>query len=141
MSVQSGFPQPGFPHSSVPMVNPQTGVVNTAWYLFFSSISALNSSRMFAIIDAATYMVGANDIFLIANFVGGTVTLTLPDAGSNPVRSITIKTVQNHTVVSDAANVAPLAGGVPGTALLSGTAGQWAIIASNGVNWKIMAAN
>jgi hypothetical protein len=37
--------------------------------------------------------------------------------------------------------VIPRAGGAAGTAILTGTAGNWAKLVSNGTNWEIMAGS
>ncbi len=50
-------------------------------------------------------------------------------------------TITANTVVSDASNVVPQAGGAAGTAILAATAGKFAELISNGTNWEIFAAN
>jgi hypothetical protein len=71
----------------------------------------------------------------------GSITLTLPTASDWTGREIMVKTVEAQTVVSNASNVVPLAGGSAGTAILAATAGKWATLVSNGTNWIIMQAN
>lgn len=88
----------------------------------------------------ATYTVAAIDQAIIANRAG-TITLTLPSASAYKGRWLTVRTIQAQTVVSNASNVVPLAGGGAGTAILSATAGKWARLLSDGTNWQIMEAN
>jgi len=91
-------------------------------------------------VTAASYAMAAADTSIIANRAG-TVTLTLLSAALNPGRKLWVRTIQNQTLVSASANVVPLAGGSPGTAILSNTAGKWALLQSDGSSWQIMAAN
>lgn len=127
----------GFPSSQVPISNPDTGDINAVWYLFFSGLPTKPPAP--TVVSAATYTV-AGDSGVIANFAG-TVTLTLPAAGTFPGRALLVKTIQAQAVVSDASNVVPLAGGAAGTAILAATAGKWATLQSDGSAWQIMAAN
>lgn len=90
--------------------------------------------------QTGSYVMAAGDNSIIFN-VGGSASLTLLSAASNPGRMVYVKTIQPQLVVSASSNVVPLAGGSPGTALLSNTAGKWAILQSDGSNWQIMAAN
>jgi hypothetical protein len=82
---------------------------------------------------------------IIFNYAG-TSTLTLRPAsetGAYPQegRWIYVKTITANTVISASSNIVPLAGGAAGTAILSATAGKWAILQSDGTNWVIMASN
>lgn len=88
----------------------------------------------------ATYTVTDTDNWIIANRAG-TITLTLPTASSYTGRAITVSTITANTVVSNASNVVPQAGGAAGTAILAATAGKWANLVSDGTNWQIMQSN
>ncbi|HXI41274.1 MAG TPA: hypothetical protein VNH83_14930 [Bryobacteraceae bacterium] len=88
----------------------------------------------------STYTVTLDDTSIIAN-ASGTMTVTLLAAATYPGRIINVKTIANQTVVSASSNVVPLAGGAAGTAILSGTAGKWASLQSDGTNWVITAGN
>lgn len=88
----------------------------------------------------ATRTVLATDNHIICNRAG-TITLTLPSAATYLYREIYVRTITANTVVSNASNVVPLAGGAAGTAILAATAGKWALLVSNGTNWEIMASN
>jgi hypothetical protein len=53
---------------------------------------------------------------------------------------VSLKTIQAQAINSASSNVVPLAGGAAGTAIVSGTAGNWAELVSDGTNWLIMKA-
>src|SRR5258708_17539990 len=91
-------------------------------------------------VTGATYTVLATDSDIIANRAG-TVTLTLESAPNIPGKRLVVRTIQAQTVVSNASNVVPLVGGAAGTAILAATAGKYAELKSDGVNWTIMQAN
>jgi len=65
--------------------------------------------------------------------------VTLPSAGGSKGRWMMFKSIQSHKLDSASANVVPLAGGAPGTAILTPPAGSWAFLVSDGTNWQIMA--
>ncbi|MCS3725513.1 hypothetical protein [Bradyrhizobium betae] len=71
----------------------------------------------------------------------GTFTATLPTASANPGRVLYVKNIAAQTVNSASSNVVPLAGGAAATALLTNTAGKWAVLQSDGTNWVVMSAN
>ena len=54
-------------------------------------------------------------------------------------RLLLMKTTQAQALNSASSNVVPKAGGAAGTAIASGTAGNWALMVSDGTNWVIMA--
>lgn len=101
-------------------------------------IADLGSNGYIAV-TASTYTVAAGIKTILVNFAG-TCTLTLPAAASNKGREILVRTVTANTVVSNASNVVPLAGGAAATAILSATAGKWARLVSDGTSWQVMAA-
>jgi hypothetical protein len=86
------------------------------------------------------FSVGIAENWLICNGTG-TITVTLPTASAWTGREIMIKTIAAFTVISNASNVVPLAGGAAGTAILAATAGKYATLVSDGTNWIIMQAN
>lgn len=86
----------------------------------------------------ADFTVAATENMLINNKTGSACVVTLPAAASWTGRRITIKTIQAQAVNSVASNVVPRAGGAAGTAILTGTAGNWAELVSDGTNWVIM---
>lgn len=85
------------------------------------------------------FTVADNENWIICNG-SGTITVTLPDASTYNGREIMIKTIANQAVISASSNVGPLAGGAASTSILSATAGKWATLVSDGVNWLIMQA-
>lgn len=107
----------------------------------FADWSAKTSGTLvLPVTKTADFTVADTDTDIIVNNSGGSTTVTLPSAASWPGREIVLRTIQNQTVVSAASNVIPLAGGSAGTAILSGTAGKWAMLMSNGTNWLIHTA-
>jgi hypothetical protein len=103
-------------------------------------LRCLNGSfgRLPPVTKTADFTVATNENWLINNKAGSTCTVTLPSAASFPGREIMITNYQAQTVVSASSNVVPIAGGAAGTAILSGTAGRWATLVSDGTNWIIL---
>lgn len=99
------------------------------------------SSNLVTVTDTTNYTVTFKTASIIINNSFGSTTLTLPDAATYPGKVINLRTIKNQTVISASSNVVPLAGGSAGTAILSNTAGKWAMLQSDGTSWHIMAAN
>ena len=76
--------------------------------------------------------------WVINNKSGSTCTVTLPSAASYTGYTITFQNYQAQYLVSATSNVCPIGSGVPGTAILTNTAGSWATMVSDGTNWIIM---
>ena len=87
----------------------------------------------------ADYSQVATDSSLIFNG-SGTITLTLQNAASYPGRILYVKTIAAQAVNSASSNVVPIGSSTAGTAILTNTAGKWAMLQSDGTNWVIMAA-
>lgn len=96
--------------------------------------------RRAPVTKTADFTVADTEHWLICNGTG-TITVTLPDAGTNVGREIMLKTIAAQSVVSASSNVVPLNGGVAGTAILPAAAGKYATLVSDGTNWVIMQAN
>ncbi len=92
------------------------------------------------VIKTADFTVGDTETFLINNKASTACTVTLPAAASWPGRILVIKTIQALAVNSASSNVIPANSNTPGTAIVTGTAGNWAMLVSNGTNWVVMAA-
>lgn len=92
------------------------------------------------VIKTADFTVADTETFLINNKTGSACVVTLPAAASWPGRILAFKTVQAQAINSAGSNVIPAAGGAAGTAIVTGTAGNWALLVSNGTNWVIMAS-
>ena len=90
-------------------------------------------------INASTYTVASTDASLIFTTTGCTV--TMPAASSYPGRVLNVKNVSAIAVNSASSNIVPLATTTAGTAILSASAGKWAMLQSDGTNWVIMAPN
>jgi hypothetical protein len=97
--------------------------------------------RASPVTKTADFTLADGEDYLINNKAGSACVVTLPAAGSYNGRVVTIKTIQAQSVNSASANVIPRAGGAAGTAILTGTAGNWATLVSNGTNWEIMAGS
>lgn len=99
--------------------------------------TATSLQRGTPVTKTLAFTVAANENWLICNG-GASITVTLPAAASFIGREIMIKTIAAQTVVSNASNVVPQAGGAAGTAILAAVAGNWATLVSDGTNWIIM---
>ena len=97
--------------------------------------------RAAPVTKTADFTLADGEDYLINNKAGSACVVTLPAAGSYTGRVVTIKTIQAQAVNSASSNVIPRAGGAAGTAILTGTAGNWATIVSNGTNWEIMSGS
>jgi hypothetical protein len=86
----------------------------------------------------STYTMVASDQTIIFT---NPCTVTLLPANSAPGRMIYIKNITATVVTSATANVIPQASLVPGTAILAATAGKWAMLQSNGINWVVIMSN
>ena len=108
-----------------------------------ASLQALNvtgfMTRPAPATKTANFAVADTENFIVCNGAG-TITVTLPSPAAQVGRQIFIKTIAAQTVVSASANVQPIASATPGTAILAGTAGAWAMLVSNGTNWTVMAS-
>jgi hypothetical protein len=97
--------------------------------------------RAAPVTKTADFTLADAEDYLINNKAGSACVVTLPTAGSYTGRGVTIKTIQAQAVNSASSNVVPRAGGAAGTAILTGTAGNWATLVSDGSNWVIMAGS
>lgn len=88
----------------------------------------------------ADFTVGDAETFLINNKSGSACSVTLPAAASWTGRILVFKTIQAQAINSASSNVVPANSATAGTAIVSGTAGNWALLVSNGTNWVIMAS-
>lgn len=89
-------------------------------------------------VAAATYTVAASDTDIIFSVA---CTVTLPAAASYPGRELNLKNIAALAVISNAANVKPLATNVAATAILAATAGKFCRMVSDGASWVVMSAN
>lgn len=104
-----------------------------------SNITALQTAVVSTPVTKTTnFTVADSERNIICNGAAS-ITVTLPDATTTAGRAIYIKTIAAFTVVSASSNVVPLTSATAGTAILAATAGKWARLVSDGVNWIIMA--
>jgi hypothetical protein len=89
----------------------------------------------------SSIVLSSNRVSIVNTGGGSTTSIDLTTASIG--RMYMIKNLASGTVVSDASNVIPFAGGSAGTAILS--AGnlipQWCILVADGTNWHIMQRN
>ena len=92
-------------------------------------------------ITAVTYTVAPTDASLVLA-PSATMTLTLPPAtGANSGRMLWLKLTTAHAVNAANPVVVPMAGGAPGTAIMTATAGKFCMLQSDGAHWQVMNAN
>jgi hypothetical protein len=97
--------------------------------------------RAAPVTKVADFTLADAEDFIINNKPAAACVVTLPAAASYSGRVVTFKTVQAFAINSASSNVVPRAGGAAGTAIVSGTAGNWAELVSDGSNWVIMAGS
>jgi hypothetical protein len=97
------------------------------------------SVKLLATINAATYTVTVFDTSLV--FTSTNCTITLPAPATYPGRILVVKVISANTLTSASANVYPQATAVAGTAILSATAGKFAMLQSDGTAWATMMSN
>ncbi len=87
----------------------------------------------------ADFTLADTETVVINNKTGSACVATLPSAALWPGRLLLMKTTQAQALNSASSNVVPRAGGAAGATIASGTAGNWALLVSDGTNWVIMA--
>jgi hypothetical protein len=97
--------------------------------------------RAAPVTKAADFTLADAEDFIINNKPAAACVVTLPAPASYLGRVVSFKTVQAFAINSASSNVVPRAGGAAGTAIVSGTAGNWAKLVSDGSNWVIMAGS
>jgi hypothetical protein len=100
--------------------------------------------RQTTIQTGASYTVLPQDIGVICNHAGGSLTLTLPDPAAYQGRALYVKNLSGTgNVVSSLSNVLTIGGTVPGILILGTAIGPaaWAEIISDGTNWVTMTGN
>ena len=91
-------------------------------------------------ITASSYAQGVDDTSLVFQTTA-THTLTLLSASTYPGRILRVMNTAAFAVNSASANVYPSGSNTPSTGILAATAGKWALLQSDGTNWRIMANN
>jgi hypothetical protein len=98
-------------------------------------------SRGAPVTKTADFALAATENWVLNNKAAAACVMTLPAASLWTGREVMVKTIQAFALNSAASDVVPLAGGAAGTTILTGTAGKWATLVSDGSNWVIMAGN
>lgn len=107
----------------------------------FTVLSATQLKLNAPVTKTASFTLGATENFIIANGSAANVTVTFPTASANTGRVVVIKNLSGtYTVISASSNVKPVNSGTAGTAILSATAGEWAVLVCDGTDWVVMAA-
>lgn len=91
-------------------------------------------------VTTATYTVAATDSSLIFQ-TAAICTVTLPTPATYPGRLLRVKNIAAFAINSGSSNVVPLTTATAGTAIMTGVAGQWKTIQSDGTNWVVMSGN
>jgi hypothetical protein len=97
--------------------------------------------RAAPVTKTADFTLADAEDFIINNKPAAACVVTLPAPASYLGRVVSFKTVQAFAINSASSNVVPRAGGAAGTVIVSGTAGNWAKLVSDGSNWVIMAGS
>lgn len=87
----------------------------------------------------ADFTLADTETVVINNKSGSACVATLPSAALWSGRLLLMKTTQEQALNSASSNVVPKEGGAAGTAIATGTAGNWALLVSDGTNWVVMA--
>lgn len=134
LTMSQGFHR-GLAGTVSAFATPTPTTITTASYDFGANANAVFSTSFIANYAGIVTLVlrPANETTYTGNSVFTGVSTT------NTGRWLYLKTVTANTVVSNASNVVPIAGGAAGTAILPATAGAWAALQSDGTNWVIMA--
>ena len=127
--------------SSANLAAALTDETGTGAAVFAAQPTITGLRRAAPVTKTADFTLADAEDYLINNKAGSACAVTLPAAGSYTGRVVTIKTVQAFAINSASSNVVPRAGGAAGTAIVSGTAGNWAELVSDGSNWVIMAGS
>ena len=117
-----------------------TGAVNAASVAATGKVSGTQLALNAPVTKTANFSLGAAENFVVCNGTG-TITVTFPTASANAGRVVWIKTIAAQAVSSASTNVQPLTSATAGTAILTGTAGKFAMLVCNGTDWVVMSAN
>lgn len=117
-----------------------TGAVSAASVAATGKVSGTQLALNAPVTKTADFSLGAAENFVVCNGTG-TITVTFPTASANAGRVVWIKTIAAQAVSSASSNVQPLTSATAGTAILTGTAGKFAMLVCNGTDWVVMSAN
>lgn len=117
-----------------------TGAVSAASLAATGAVSGTQLALNAPVTKTASFTLGATENFVVCNGTG-TITVTFPTASANTGRVVWIKTIAAQAVSSASSNVQPLTSATAGTAILTGTAGKFAMLVCDGTDWVVMSAN
>ena len=102
-------------------------------------LSAGYLTRGAPVTKTSNFALGSTENWVVCNGSAANVTVTMPNPADWVGREVMLKNLSGtYTVVSNASNVVPLAGGLAGTAILGATTGAWVTLVSDGVSWIAM---
>jgi hypothetical protein len=127
--------------SSANLAAALTDKTGTGANVFAAQPTITGLRRAAPVTKTADFTLADGEDYIINNKAGSACVVTLPSAASYTGRVVTIKTIQAQAVNSASSNVIPRAGGAAGTAILTGVAGNWATLSSNGTAWEIMSGS
>ena len=108
---------------------------NGTYWTNVTPASVISGASGPPVTKTANFSVAAGETWIINNKSGSSCTATLPSAATNTGRVLHFQNYQAQTLVSNASDVVPLAGGSAGTAILEAVAGANATLVSDGTNW------
>ena len=117
-----------------------TGAITGASVSVTGSLTGSMLDLNAPVIKTASFTLADTENFVVCNGAGS-ITVTFPSAAANTGRVVWIKTIAAQAVSSASSNVQPLTSATAGTAILTGTAGKFAMLVCNGTDWVVMSAN
>jgi hypothetical protein len=104
------------------------------------SVTALARGAPVIVTDAS-YNVPSNVNWIICNYTGGPLTISLPYGAEYTGREITIRNITTNAVNSNASNII-LNGVISSTILMAGISGLWVTMVCDGTtNWIVLQDN
>lgn len=92
------------------------------------------------IITTSTYSVPVNVNWIICNYTGGILTITLPYGNQYIGRELTVRNITTNAVNSTLSNIS-LNGIVSSSLLIAGIRGLWVTLVYDGTNWIVLQDN
>jgi hypothetical protein len=123
-------------NSSGSITNSNVGGTNSS----IVSVTALARGAPVIVTDAS-YNVPSNVNWIICNYTGGPLTISLPYGAEYTGREITIRNITTNAVNSNASNII-LNGVISSTILMAGISGLWVTMVCDGTtNWIVLQDN
>jgi hypothetical protein len=124
-------------------------ILNSSGSITNSNVSGTNSSIVSVkalargapvTIVSSTYSVPSDVNWIICNYTGGSLTISLPYGNEYTGREITIRNITTNAVNSSASNIV-FNGVVSSTILMAGIMGLWVTMVCDGMNWIVLQDN